>query len=47
MHRCASRGQSLIEYGLIFVLVTLIAVVVIFVWGPAIAAAYQHIRDAL
>jgi Flp pilus assembly pilin Flp len=50
MHRRVSRGQrgqSLVEYALIIVLVTIIAMVVIFVLGPDIVAAYQNIRNAI
>ena len=37
------RGQSLLEYGLIIILVAIIVIIVIYLFGPAIGNMYSNI----
>lgn len=42
-----SRGQSLVEYALLFVLILVVVIVVAAVLGPQIAAGYRNIESAV
>ena len=41
------KGQGLVEYALILVLVAIVVIVVLAVLGPSIADIFQKIIDAL
>jgi len=41
------KGQGLVEYALILVLVAIVVIVVLAVLGPSIADIFQNIIDAL
>ena len=42
-----SRGQSLIEYSLIFALVTVVVIATVIFLGPQLASEYKTISNAL
>lgn len=41
------KGQGMVEYALILVLVSIVAIAVLLVLGPAIADVFQNIVEAL
>ena len=41
------KGQGLVEYALILVLIAVVVIVVLALLGPAIAAVFQTIVDAI
>ena len=43
----AARGQSLIEYTLILLLVTFVVFVLLVLLGPQLASEYHHIENNL
>jgi pilus assembly protein Flp/PilA len=47
LRKCASKGQGLIEYALIVVLVVLAVIVAISLLGPTIGQAFSDVMAAL
>ena len=41
------NGQSLLEYGLILILVAIIVIIVIYLFGPAIGNMYSNIIQSI
>ena len=41
------KGQSLLEYGLIIILVAIIVIIVIYLFGPAIGNMYSNIIQSI
>jgi pilus assembly protein Flp/PilA len=41
------RGQGLVEYALIFALVTLVVIGVLILFGPAIGNAFSNIKNSI
>ena len=41
------RGQSLLEYALIFILVIIIVIIVIYVFGPYLGSVYSNIVQSI
>ncbi len=47
MNDFKERGQSLLEYGLIIILVAIIVIIVIYLFGPAIGNMYSNIIQSI
>jgi pilus assembly protein Flp/PilA len=43
----AERGQSLVDYSLILVMVAVVVLIIVAVLGPAIGQLYQQFMDAI
>lgn len=41
------KGQSLLEYALIFILVVIIVIIVIYLFGPALSNLYRQIVEGI
>ena len=41
------KGQTLVEYALLLVLIAIVVIAVLVVLGPVVAAVYQQIIDAI
>jgi pilus assembly protein Flp/PilA len=41
------KGQSLLEYGLIIILVAIIVIIVIYLFGPALGNLYSNIIQSI
>jgi|GEM_PF-1041437 len=41
------RGQSILEYALIFVLVVIVVIIVVYLFGPAIRSWYAQIIQSI
>lgn len=42
-----TKGQGLVEYALILVLVALVVILVLLILGPAIGASYSNVIDTI
>ena len=42
-----ARGQGLVEYALILVMVALVVIVVMYVLGPTIGSAFSNVIDLI
>jgi len=41
------KGQSLLEYALIFILVVIVVIIVIYLFGPALSNLYRQIVESI
>jgi Flp pilus assembly pilin Flp len=41
------RGQSILEYALIFMLVVIVVIIVVYLFGPVISAWYTEIVESI
>ena len=46
-HQKYEKGQSLLEYGLIIILVAIVVIIIIYLLGPAIGNLYSNIIQSI